>query len=544
MVKKIPLLFALLLILAVTVSAASSVNAQSLTYTVDHEWAQIFINQDGTIDLTYNITLTVTSGVLHGFYVGQPKSDFTPGQAVDQYGNSLNVVDASSGGDYRIDVTLNQPLTTGQSVWFTVTTNVAGMISNDTQNSGNFGMQFIPQWISDTAINDVRVQIVLPPDVTVADVKTTQNFYNGTSTVNGQLAVYWEKPVIQPNEQFLVGVSFPAKFLPNYVPSSGGGGFSLGSYGIVVGVVGVLFAIAIFALIIRALSKSSYTSPKVGMESLGVKRGLTAVEASYLLDMKPPQIVTEILYSLLQKRAVWAQETKPSLKLKLLPPFENKTGTKDDPLRYYEIDFLNSLKTDGSLDEEKLAHTIMFLRDTVEQKLQGYSRKDTVDYYRKIAAQAWTQVEQAGTVELAANAYDEQLLWLLLDPNQRTRTETVFRTGYIQPNPLWFWWWYGYTTYHPNPTYSPNVNVPTQSGPAPKIPGADFANNIATSVEKTSNNIVVSMEKFANAIVPAPPKASHDPAHPKADCVCACAACACACACVSCACACAGGGGH
>ena len=284
--------------------------------------------------------------------------------------------------------------------------------------------------------------------------------------------------------------------------------------------------------------------PRSAWKSLGVKRGLTAVEASYLLDMKPPQIVTEILYSLLQKRAVWAQETKPSLKLKVLPPFENKTGPKDNPLRYYEIDFLNSLKPDGTLDEEKLAHTIMFLRDTIEQKLQGYSRKDTVDYYRKIAAQAWTQVEQAGTVELASNAYDEQLLWLMLDPNQRTRTETVFKDRVIQPNPLWFWWWYGYTTYHPHPTYTPNVNVPAQSGPPPAIPGADFANTIATSVEKTSNNIVVNIEKFANAIVPPPPKASHDPAHPKADCVCACAACACACACVSCACACAGGGGH
>jgi hypothetical protein len=304
-----------------------------------------------------------------------------------------------------------------------------------------------------------------------------------------------------------------------------------------------LFALVILVLIIRAVSKISYTSPKVSMESLGVKRGLTAVEASYLLDMKPPQIVTEIIYSLLQKRAVWATETKPSLKLKILPPFDNKTGPKDNPLRYYEIDFLNSLKADGSLDEEKLAHTIMFLRDTAEQKLQGYSRKDTVDYYRKIATQAWTQVEQAGTVELAANAYDEQLLWLMLDPNQRTRTETAFRDRVIQPNPLWFWWWYGYTTYHPNPTYTPNTSAPAQSGPPPKIPGADFANTIATSVEKTSNNIVVNIEKFANAIVP-PPKASHDPVHPKADCVCACHACACACACVSCACACAGGGGH
>ena len=185
------------------VSAASSVNAQNLVYSVDHEWAQIFINQDGTIDLTYNITVTVTSGIMHGFYVGQPNSDFTLGQAVDQYGNSLQVADASSGGDYRVDVTLNQPLTAGQSVWFQVTTNVAGMISNDTTNPGNYGMQFIPQWISDVPISDVRVQIVLPPDVTVSDVKTTQNFYNGTSTVEGRLAVYWEKPVIQAKRTVL-----------------------------------------------------------------------------------------------------------------------------------------------------------------------------------------------------------------------------------------------------------------------------------------------------------------------------------------------------
>jgi hypothetical protein len=541
MVNRSSLVLIALLSLMLAVSVASSVNAQNLVYSVDHQWAQIFINQDGTIDLTYNITVTVSSGVMHGFYVGQPKSDFTPGLGVDQNGNTLQVADASSGSNYRVDVTLNQPLAAGNSVWFKVTTNVAGMISNDTKNPGNLGMQFIPEW-TDVPISDVRVQIVLPSDVTVGDVKTTENYYNSVSTIEGRLAVYWEKPIIQANEQFLVGVSFPAKFLPNYNPSSGE--FSLDSQGTLLGIIGVLFALFVFGLIIFKVRKTTYLTPKVSMETLGVKRGLTAVEASYLLDLKPTQIVTEILYSLLQKRAVWAQETKPALKLKVLPPFENKTGPKDNLLRYYEIDFLNSLKPDGALDEEKLAHTIMFLRDTVEQKLQGFSRKDTVDYYRKIAAQAWTQVEQAGTVDLASNAYDEQLLWLILDPNQRTRTETVFRDKVIQPNPLWFWWWYGYTVYHPHPTYIPNVNSPAQSGPPPTIPGAEFANNIATAVEKTSNNVVINLEKFANAIVPPPPKASHDPAHPKADCVCACAACACACACVSCACACAGGGGH
>ena len=541
MVKPISLLLIVFLTFTLAASAATCVRAQSIVYSVDHQWGQIFINQDGTIDLTYNITLTVTSGVIHGFYVGQPKSDFTISQAVDQYGNPLQVSDATSGSNYRVDVTLNQPLTAGKSVWFTVITNVAGMISNDTTNPGNYGMQFIPQW-TDIPINDVRVQIVLPPDVAVSDVKTTQTFYNGTSTVEGRLVVYWEKPVLQANEQFLVGVSFPAEFLPDYIPSSGG--LDFGSLGLFLGIFGVLFSVFVLILVIFKVRKSTYSSPKISMETLGVRRGLTAVEASYLLELKPTQIVTEILYSLLQKRAVWAESSTPALKLRIMPAFQNKKGPDDNPLRYYEIDFLESVKADGTLDEEKLAKAIMFLRDTLEQKLHGYSRKDTGDYYRKIAAQAWTQVEQAGTVELASNAYDEQLLWLLLDPNQRARTETVFKDRVIQPNPLWFWWWYGYTTYHPHPTYTPNVNAPAKSGPPPAIPGAEFANNIATAVEKTSSNIVVNIEKFANAIVPPPPKASHDPAHPKADCVCACAACACACACVSCACACAGGGAH
>ena len=526
--------------LTVALAIVSVVNAQTRVYSFDHQWTQIFINQDGTIDLTYNVTLTLQSGAdIHAVDIGQPKGDFTIGQAADQYGHQLQTSDDSSGSDYKVLVTLNQPLTAGNTIWFTLTTNIAGMISNDTQNPGNLGMEFAPEWMS-VPINDVRVQIVLPPNVAISDVKTTQNFYNSTSILEGRLAVYWEKPVLQPNEQFLVGVSFPAKYLPNYNPSQVGGLEELEISILLFGL--AAFAIFVIGFIVFKVRKSTYLTPKVSMETLGIKRGLTAVEASYLLDLKPTQIVTEILYSLLQKRAVWAEETKPALKLRVLPPYENKTGSAENPLRYYEIDFLNALKANGTLDEEKLAHTIMFLRDTVEQKMHGYSRKDTVDYYRKIVSQAWTQVEQAGTVELASNAYDEQLLWLMLDPNQRSRTETVFKDRVFQPNPLWFWWWYGYSQYNPHPMYKPNVEAPAQSGKPPAIPGAEFANNIATSVENTSNNIVLSLEKFANAIVPAPPKASHEPAHHGADCVCACAACACACACVSCACACAGGG--
>jgi hypothetical protein len=415
------------------------------------------------------------------------------------------------------------------------------MIYEDETNSGNDGMQFTMSWFSEATIADLRALIVLPPGVSESEVKTGDVFWSNVQFEGDRLAVYWEKQNIQPDERFTIGVSYPKQ--EGWTSFSGGtdgfGGFfeDYWTWIVIFGVIGVVLVLVVFAS-----RKQPYKKPTVGIECLGILRGLTAVEASYLLDLKPPQIVTEMLYSLLKKRAVWVENTSPSLKFRILDPFKNKTGSLGNPLRYYEIDFLNSIKDDGTLDEKKLASTIIFLRSTVEEKLKGYCRRDTVDYYRKIVDKAWKQIEAAGTTELTSKAYDEQLLWLLLDPKLSDRTRTVFTNRVFEPDPLWFWYWYSYRYYYPNPTYKPNIKVPSQAQKPPTIPGADFANNIATAIENSANNFVVSMEKFANAIVPGPKKSSGQPVHQKAKCVCACATCACACACVSCACACAGGG--
>jgi hypothetical protein len=545
MVKKRSLLVALSFTLIFATFLSATAQAWTGTYHLEHEWVKIWINQDGSIDLLYDIQLMLDSGdTISKVFIGQPKRDFTIGTAIDEYGNTLAVSDISSGSDYKVQVTLSWGLSAGESVKFNLITNVAGMLYNDTTNPGNIGMQFTPSWY-DAPINNMSIQIVLPPNVTKNEVKTTQTAYwNNTANEDGSLTVYWEKQNLTQSEQYPIGISFPAKYLPNYTPrpTPTEGEDVVGTYAFVaIGAAVVILAIIVVVFVAR---KKSYTTPQLSMETLGIKRGLTAVEASYLLEMKPTQIVTEILYSLLQKRALWTEAANPTLKLRVMPEFKDKTGTAENPLRYYEIDFLNAIKSDGTLDEEKLAHTVMYLRDAVEQKLRGYSRKDTVDYYRKIADKAWTQVEQAGTADIASKAYDEQLLWLLLDPNYRARTETAFQNRAFEPNPLWFWYWYGYSHYHPHPTYTPPLGTSAPTAKPPTMPGAEFANNIATAVEKTSSNIVLNIEKFANAILPAPPptKASHEPAHHEAKCVCACHACACACACVSCACACAGGG--
>ena len=542
MVKSCSILVALCALLILITFTGAAFGEWEGTYHLEHEWVKILINPNGSIDLLYDISITLDSGDDVNFVkIGQPERDFTRVIAMDQYGHTLTTADVSSGSDYKVQVNLDSPLKAGQTVRFNLTTNVARMIYEDNQT--NVGMQFIPTWWEDARVLDLQVQIVLPLGVTVDNVTTTEELWSGTFPEDDRLSIFWQRQNLSPDQRYTFGVSFPKEYVQSYVTRPTGVVALLQQYGPALLIFGV--SMVGIGAVVYVVRKRPYLKPKISMETLGIRRGLTAVEASYLLDLKPTEIVTEILYSLLRKRSVWVESTTPALKLKIMEPFRDMRGRAPEmpPLRYYEIDFLNAIKKDETLDEEKLAKTIVFLRRTVEEKLRGYCRRDTIEYYRKIVAKAWEKVEQAGTPELASKAYDEQLLWLFLDPNYRSRTKTAFRDKVFEPTPFWFWYWYSYRYYHSKPTYQPNIKTPTKSAKPPTIPGADFANNIATAVEKTSNNIVTNLEKFANAIVPTPTaKSSTKPAHHRSSCVCACAACACVCACVSCACACASGG--
>lgn len=547
--RKASLSLTLLLITAVLFASFFALNVQpaqaQIQFHIDHEWAKIWINQDGTIDLLYDIKIVCDNDIIRRVDVGQPTYDFAIGEAWDENGNQLQTEDVSSGTNYTVRVYLHTPISTGQSIRFNLTTNVGHMIWEDTDNPGNVGMQFIPTYW-DATMYELNLTVVLPEGVTTGNIRVTPDWDNAFNdpTENNKLVIFWGRHNLSPNTQQeqKFNVSFPKEYVQHYETQPKGLAAFLGRYWSVL--IFIAFFTGLIVLIIYVGRKRAYAKPVVSMETLGIRRGLTAVEASQLLDFPPTKIVTEILYSLLMKKAVWVTEAKPALKLEIMKEFKDKTGTAETPLHYYETSFLKAPRKDGTLDEEKLAQTVMLLRDTVEAKLQGYCRKDTVEYYRKIVAKAWTQVEQAGTTEIASKAYDENLLWLMLDGNFKDRTGTVFRDKTIEPDISWWWFWYAYTYYHPRPTYKPGPTT-TTPGPPPKLPGEDFANNIATSIEKTSNNIVASLEKFANSILPAPPpsaRTSHTPVHERSSCACACVSCACVCACVSCACACASGG--
>src|SRR4030042_4468108 len=122
MVRKGFHLWVIAFALIISLSYISAATAQERAYHLEHEWVKIWINQDGTIDLFYDISLTLDSGdSITRAFVGQPQRDFTIGTAFDSYGNTLTATDTSSGSDYQDQVTFNWPMAVGETLVFTLT---------------------------------------------------------------------------------------------------------------------------------------------------------------------------------------------------------------------------------------------------------------------------------------------------------------------------------------------------------------------------------------------------------------------------------------
>lgn len=515
------------------------------TYHIEKQWVKIWINKNGTIDLLYNVTLVCDSGAISWIRIGQPNEYYTVGNCTDENGQPLintKVVEDSEIGvkiffKSKLDATINPKGTV------ILLTRVDRMVWEDEWNPGNVGIVFIPTWWPYYA-EDSRIAVVLPGNVSQAEIKCSPN-WNNTFLEDGNRTVYWQKSYLAPYERFQIGVSFP-KYYVNYWYSKSIWEKIVEAVKPFFGPVFAFSMIAIFAaMVIKGRKKLSYADPRLSMEVLGVRKGLTAVEAAVLLDVEPRKILTMILFGLLRKNAVDVIETEPYLRLKILSTAN---------LHYYEIDFIDAVvkpsliqssdDLTGTLDDKKLSDLINNLYKEVDEKVKYYCRADTIAYYRKVVGKAWAQVSATKTPEVKAVQFNENLEWLVIDPKFKRRTKEMFRGEEEIPSTS-AWWLPYWVAYHSPPSFRGTEGQPAT--PPTALPAVQFADAVVTSIESTANRIVRDIETFSKAILPPPASSSGEGRSPSAPvhsggCVCACASCACACACASCACACASGG--
>ncbi len=547
---------------AIPVASLDQYEGEEYSFSLDQETVDVWINQDGSVSLEYWFTFTCDPGAhpIDVVDVGLPTDDYSLADiSADVGGVPVYYIEESEYVEHGVAVWLGdgtiEPGETGTV--HVIVERVGRMIYEDSEDTEYASTEFSPTWFGSQFVHgttDLTVRFHLPEGVQPEEPRWHRSPSNWPQDQpdtaldeEGRVLYTWHNPAAAPDRQYTFGASFPRRYVAEEAIQKGPSALETIWDVITWAVCGPkavcwgIFCSAIVIIGFAAINiwgerrrKMHYLPPSMKVEGVGVKRGLTAVEAAILLETPLNKVLTMILFGLLKKGAVTVLDDDP-LKIQINEPLPEK-------LHPYEKAFLEAVKKDHTLSERRLRSMMVALVKAVNNKMKGFSRKETVAYYRDIVRRAWQQVESAETPEVRSKRFDEQLEWTMLDDDFDDRMERTFRTG-----PVFVPVWWGY--YRP---WARTVSTPRPPAPSrpsagriqlPTLPGAAFAATIVNGVQNTAGRIVRSVTDFTGRVTKVtnpPPKPSYSGrSYSGGGSSCACA---CACACAGCACACAGGG--
>jgi hypothetical protein len=521
-----------------------SVLAQDYSFSVPSNLVSVYIQDDGSVNIVYDITFANDPGahVIDIVDVGLPNDyyDLSSAKATID-GKPVTGIYKSEWLKTGVEIHLgSNQIMPGQTGTVHLEINNPHMVYQDEQDQDYASVSFYPHYYEGTGHGTtyLQVSIYFPPGVQPNETRYHDQQFTEAYMEGDRPVMVWRNAEAQADQQYRFGVSFPKKYVSQvYSPPS------FDWAGAIAGLIGSLFGtllpfticggIALWVILAAVIGYRrqqsrlmEYMPPLVSVEGLGIKRGLTAVEAAVLLETPLNRVLTMILFGLVKKGAVRVKSDKP-LKLEKADPLP-------EDLHSYENDFLAAVKKDGGLSEKELVGVTTKLIKDISQKMKGFHAKDTIAYYRDIVAKAWKQVEGANTPEVV----DKNLEWMMMDKDFEGKLPETFGS---QPVPMPAWWWIPSTS---TPTAKPVAGKAVPAIGAPKtVSASQMADSVVRGIGNVSNTIVGSVSAFTARVTgvthPVPVASSGGGGWSSGG---GGHSCACACACAGCACACAGGG--
>ena len=542
-------IFAVCLVFLLTFGLVSGVSAQSYSFSLDKEIVHVFWNSDGTMSLDYQLTFTNSSSghVIDFVDVGVPNDNFSNVSA-DVNGAALTISSDFQGeGGSGLSVDMGAyAIQPGQSGTVHV---VVGKIENvlypDDNDQAYASAVFSPSWFGSQFVNgttDLSVTYHMPPGVQPSEPRwhsAPSGFPSEPQTgIDSQGNVYysWSNPSASASTQYVFGASFPKSYVPETAittaPPFDLGGLTDGLFNLLCcgGFAFMFVGLPIISAAQGKRRKMQYLPPKVSIEGHGIKRGLTAVEAAILMEQPLDKVMTMILFGVVKKGAAEVTKRDP-LELKVAQ--ETPAG-----LHEYENGFLTAFnESETAKRRTALQAMTVALVKSVSEKMKGFSRKESIEYYKRIMETAWEQVQKANTPEMQTAFFDQQLEWTMLDNEYDDRSRRIYRGPVYVPM-----WWGSYDpTFRSRPTSGGlPTSMPGSSSGRTSLPGADFAASVVTGVQTFSSKVIGNVNTFTEKVTGVtnpPPKPTSSSGGGRSG-----GGCACACACAGCACACAGGG--
>ncbi len=530
----------------------ASALAQDYYFQVPQMTVDVYWNADGTVSLNYTFVFKNDSSghAIEYVDVGIPNSNFSAGNILADV-NGVAITDISESG-FQGEGGSGVALGLGSNSIAPGQTGVVRVFIPDVQsvlykddNDQNYAsavfktMYFGSQYVYGPT--DMTVTLHMPPGVQPEEPRwhaAPSGFPSEPVTGyddQGNITYTWQNQNASASQAYEFGASFPKKYIPEQTivkPNPFAFLSSINLNGCIpwICIIG-FFGIFIMNAFSGSRRRMQYLPPKISIEGNGIKRGLTAVEAAILLEQPLDKVLTMILFGLLKKDAAEVVSRDP-LQIKAIEPLP--TGLHD-----YEVTFLNAFKEKELARQKQLQEMVVDLIKSITEKMKGFSRKETIEYYKNITAKAWEQVEAENTPEVKSKKFDDVMEWTMLDKDYDHRTQDVFRN---QPVFVPTWWGrydpsFGRTSVSPSSVPS---SRPSTGSSLPTLPGSAFAASVVNGVEGFSSKVVGNIGDFTNKVtqktnpVPVSTRSGGSSGHS--------GGCACACACAGCACACAGGG--
>jgi hypothetical protein len=503
------------------------------------------------MDYTYVFANNPSGHIIDYVDLGLPNSNFSDDNITASV-NGLPVSDISSSGfegegSSGVAIGLGQyAINPGDTGTVKVhVDNVRDVLYKDsTDNNYASGVFGTPYFISSVVSGktDLTVTFHLPPGVKPEEPKwhkSPAGFPPEPVTGiddQGRVTYTWNNANANNYTQYKFGASFPQNLVPSnsIVTVNPFSGVLKAISGAIIPIlcIGGFIAIVASGIASDSRRKRQYLPPKISIEGHGIKRGLTAVEAAILLEEPLDKIMTMVLFSVIKKNAAEVI-TRDPLEIKNIEPSPQE-------LQEYEIDFLAAFEKSAADRPKALRVMVVNLVKNVTEKMKGFSRQETVTYYRDITKRAWDQVEAGDTPQVKSQKYEEVMEWTMLDKNYGDRTGDVFRN-----TPIFVPTWWGHYDPGFGKVSSKPGGVPIGTAGGVPVPGADFAASMAAGVQNFSGKVVGNINDFTSSITSItnpPPKVSTSSSKGGYKSGGGGFSCACACACAGCACACAGGG--
>lgn len=553
--------FALLLLLLPT-----NALAQTYLFSMDELHVDVYINGDGTVSLRYQFVFTndPSASPIDFVDVGMPTGNFSmTGAQADVNGTPVEV----SRGDYQGDgngfaVALGKnAIRPGQTATVNVfIPRIDPWLRYDSEGDNYASLVFSPTWFGKQYLKgttSMTITFHLPPGVKPEEPRwhgAPEGFSTEPMTgvdEQGRITYTWGNPQARGYVQYRFGASFPTGYVPpsavvaptiwETVGISEDTFFTFCCCG---GIFAIIFGSGAWSTYYSRKRRLQYLPPKIAIEGMGIKRGLTAVEAAILLEQPLDKVLTMTLFGLVKKGAAQVITQEP-LKIQATQP-------QPEGLYDYEKDFLAAFAESTPKAQRAALQTMTInLVKSLSNKMKGFSRKETIAYYKEIVERAWKQVEGAQTPEVKSATFDKYMEWTMLDRDYDDRTRRTFTGPIFVPT-----WWGHYDPTFRTPS-APSVSRPSgvpSSLPSPgsagrvslpSLPGSAFAASMVHGVQNFSSGVIGNVTEFTSGVTnktnPVPVSTSSGSrggwsggggGH----------SCACACACAGCACACAGGG--